>query len=447
MDLLNGFGQALGLAAIVGALITAAVLVALVFLGQAFFAGKKESGDGGAPRLLRRLLIALLMLAGQIFVLLLFGRLTDAPTDDPDGLGGLGILANATVAIPVGALTIALAQLGSAGWPRGKRVLHGVAALLTGLAALLGVSQIVRFRQYDRLPSPIVELTGSEHGGCARLASGQVACLGTNREGQRGHGYSPDANRPTLVRGLTDATRVYFGNKVACALRKQGPPVCWGGCTALRPRPDCLSPWVLPGGAGATSLAVTSAEIAGMRADGSTFGWPQPLPPELGRVRSLSSHDITFHPTICGIDASGIAVCFEVSDQGTVKSLRVYSQLGEVGAVAQVRPDEVCAVRKDSRLVCLQNQKSLRESPILDAEQLVAMPIEYHFWSCVTRKAAPIACWNGQDPPRGLEALAGAGELPFAFPPHLCKTQGDGVRCAALEPGRSDNRGSLLLYN
>jgi hypothetical protein len=272
MDLLNGIGQALGLAAIIGALITTAVLFAMMLLGRTFFAGKKESGGAGTPGSLRKLLRALLMCAGQIFLLLLFGRLTDTPTEDPEGLDALGILANATVAVPVWTLTGALAQLITAGWPRGKRIVYGAAVVLTGLAALGGVSQIYRFRQYDRLPSPIVELVGTSDGGCARLASGQVACLGRNREGQRGHGYSPDANRPTLVRGLHDATRVYFGDKVACALRQNGPPVCWGGCTELRPRPECLTPWLLPGGAGATTLAVTGAEIAGVRADGSTFG-------------------------------------------------------------------------------------------------------------------------------------------------------------------------------
>ena len=53
-------------------------------------------------------------------------------------------------------------------------------------------------------------------------------------------------------------------------------------------------------------VAVTGSEIAGMRDDGSTFGWPKPLPPELARVRSLKGFDIPLSQTLCGVDMNGL---------------------------------------------------------------------------------------------------------------------------------------------
>ena len=446
MELLNRFGHAMALAALVLSVMTAAVLFALLLAGRAFFFGKRESGAVSVRGSLRQLFLAILMCAGQTFLLLLFGRLIDWPTDNPAGLEFLGLFANATVAVPVGALAFTLARLLGAGWPQSRRVMYGIAALITVLAALAGAAQIYRFRQYDKLPSAIVELAGTSYNGCARLANGQVACFGLNQEGQRGHGYSPDADRPTLVRGLSDATRIYYGGTVACALRQHGPPVCWGGCETLHPRPSCLSPWPLHEGAGATMLAVISSEIAGMRADGSTFGWPHPLPPEFSRVRKISGHPILFDPAICSIDQDGIAACFLVPNKKPAKPVRRLLQLGEVTDVAQVKYDQICVVRKDGRLSCVNDQNVTRDSPISDVEQITVMLDGWDWWSCATRKDNALACWNGLAAPRTLAELAGPHDGVFAHSPQICAKKSDGIHCAIIGDAKMMPARSLLSF-
>lgn len=447
MNLIQGFGSALALSAIVGAILTAVVLFTLALLWRGFLSDRTSNASASSRGSLRSLLRALAMCVGQLFLLFLFGRLTDHRAEDPEGLDVVGILSNATVAVPAGALSFAIARLMSASWPRVRTGFYAVAALLTTLAALAGFSQILRFRQYDRLPSPIVELAGDVANGCARLQDGRVACIGSNREGQRGHGYSPDANRPTLVRGLDDAIALYGGESVFCALSRSGTTLCWGGCDTLQPRPRCLSPWPLPGGAGATALAVTGSEVAGLRADGSTFGWPRPLPPALSRVRMLRGTLLLIHQlAICGIDLSGVGLCFQVDAKGGFSELKVYAQLGEVRDIAQLARDQVCAIRKDGRLVCVGQSGKVEELTIDNAERLIPLTgWDWAWWSCAVRRGAPPACWNGTAM-RTLDELSSPADALFAWPPKLCARNHGVVRCAALDSNDAGAAANLLHY-
>jgi len=65
---------------------------------------------------------------------------------------------------------------------------------------------------------------------CALLSSGSVRCWGANEYGQLGNGTSGAQNvsTPVQVSGLDDATDVYVGLWMSCAVRANGTAECWG---------------------------------------------------------------------------------------------------------------------------------------------------------------------------------------------------------------------------
>jgi alpha-tubulin suppressor-like RCC1 family protein len=68
---------------------------------------------------------------------------------------------------------------------------------------------------------------GAEHT-CARLASGEVNCWGSNEHGQLGDGTTTDRTTPTRVVGLDDAIELSAHGYHTCARRGSGEVVCWG---------------------------------------------------------------------------------------------------------------------------------------------------------------------------------------------------------------------------
>ncbi len=70
--------------------------------------------------------------------------------------------------------------------------------------------------------------TGGDLFGCARLASGRVACWGANDNGELGDGDFAPTSTTVYVQGLTDAIWLAAGYAHACAVRATGAVVCWG---------------------------------------------------------------------------------------------------------------------------------------------------------------------------------------------------------------------------
>jgi alpha-tubulin suppressor-like RCC1 family protein len=69
---------------------------------------------------------------------------------------------------------------------------------------------------------------GSLHG-CALRATGEVACWGTNIDGQVGDGTSTLFHpTPVAVPGLVDAVEIALSSTHSCARRATGAVVCWG---------------------------------------------------------------------------------------------------------------------------------------------------------------------------------------------------------------------------
>ncbi len=74
--------------------------------------------------------------------------------------------------------------------------------------------------------------TGLNHS-CAVRATGQVACWGSNANGELGNGTMSSAViTPVLASGLTDAVEVVAGGTHTCARRAGGTVMCWGNNAA-----------------------------------------------------------------------------------------------------------------------------------------------------------------------------------------------------------------------
>jgi alpha-tubulin suppressor-like RCC1 family protein len=63
---------------------------------------------------------------------------------------------------------------------------------------------------------------------CALLRSGEVACRGSNEEGQLGNGEHAWSGDPVRVKGISDAVHIAAASNHVCAARKSGRVACWG---------------------------------------------------------------------------------------------------------------------------------------------------------------------------------------------------------------------------
>jgi alpha-tubulin suppressor-like RCC1 family protein len=76
--------------------------------------------------------------------------------------------------------------------------------------------------------SSIVAIAGGAANTCVLLATGRVACWGSNAHGQLGIGNTTRSSRFEVVSSLTDAVGLSVGSDFACAVRRTGQAVCWG---------------------------------------------------------------------------------------------------------------------------------------------------------------------------------------------------------------------------
>lgn len=74
---------------------------------------------------------------------------------------------------------------------------------------------------------------------CLLRPSGEVACLGANRNGQVGDGTTERRDAPVPVAGLPSASAVATSSWQSCAVARGGQLWCWGGDTSAdaEPRP------------------------------------------------------------------------------------------------------------------------------------------------------------------------------------------------------------------
>jgi alpha-tubulin suppressor-like RCC1 family protein len=122
---------------------------------------------------------------------------------------------------------------------------------------------------------------------CALLASGAVVCWGSDDFGQTGDGQTHPADdlQPAgLVSGLSDAVAVTAGTIFACALRRNGTVVCWGGGLAgvledgqpvamCGTSPCSLTPRPISGLSGVAAIDAGDEHVCALLATGDVYCW------------------------------------------------------------------------------------------------------------------------------------------------------------------------------
>lgn len=115
--------------------------------------------------------------------------------------------------------------------------------------------------------------------GCARLERGTVRCFGRNDRGQVGDGTTIERLVPAEVKGLSGVKQVAAGREFACALVDTGTVACWGGNDAgqlgdgtTHDRPTAAP---VPGVRDVVELSSGSLHTCARHRDGrvSCWGW------------------------------------------------------------------------------------------------------------------------------------------------------------------------------
>jgi alpha-tubulin suppressor-like RCC1 family protein len=78
------------------------------------------------------------------------------------------------------------------------------------------------------LPGMATSIAGYAFGGCALMADKTVYCWGRNENGQVGNGTNNQQTIPVAVTGLNDASAIAAGGMAACAIVTGGSVRCWG---------------------------------------------------------------------------------------------------------------------------------------------------------------------------------------------------------------------------
>lgn len=153
------------------------------------------------------------------------------------------------------------------------------------------------------IPGLVIEISagGSVNGpsavsACARVATGEVYCWGSNQQGQLGNGSGSSSPFPVLVSGLPIVAHVSVGSSHACGLAKGGALFCWGNNSAgqigngqsggiqLSPVPVNL---VVP----AASVSAGGTFTCAVDQSGKAFCWGTNISGKLGTGDTLN------HPT------------------------------------------------------------------------------------------------------------------------------------------------------
>lgn len=426
--LAQGFGEALAIAALVLVALTAVVAGVYVLLAgrlvRSARAATRPGADAGA--------------ALRMWVWALLASLTHAVAIGLTSEFGYGDGAVASKLVFAAVVPLAVLVAAAALAARRGRVWPVVPTL--ALCVYAGSLMLERWhlRTLDELPGSIVEIAACTHA-CARLSTGQVACVGANWQGQRGDGSRHGADAPTLVRGISDATAIFVADDLGCALRSGHPPTCWGGDRELpAPEPRGL-PWPVPHAAGAVALAVSEQQITWLDAAGELHGWPQP--PPLARARLLVGDDDFDGAWHCVLDEAGLACWPE--DPPAPRTVQRHA--GPAVALAVDADAEMaCTADEHGAVRCfdLDRDRPARELTVAGLQQLVAVDDDGTFCARADRL---VTCWRGTEPPRTLAGLDEFDEL-FAGAGRVCGVAG-GRRACVVPSSERDAHAELLEHD
>ncbi len=309
-------------------------------------------------------------------------------------------------------------------------------------AAALGVLCLVPHGSppMRALPAPIVEAAGGFLHACARLESGRIACLGVDSSGERGDGELEEWRHPSLVLGIDDAVGVRVASSVSCALRRNGPALCWGGMGVMPVR-EPREPWPLPGGDDALDLALSGAQILILTRSGDLRAWPHRLPEGLTAARSIAAAD-AIDDAFAALDRDGVLWAW-IQERDQIDALQRVPGLAAATQVAVHDGPEACVLLPDA-VECFDWDRATPTRRRLDlrADQLIALDDSYNSF-CVRALSGEVLCWESDQDPRPFAPLPRATQLRATYDA-LCDQSPGQLRCAFLKPDRDEPLAALL---
>ncbi len=163
----------------------------------------------------------------------------------------------------------------------------------------------------------VVELALGRDHTCARRSDGAVLCWGSNARGQLGIGQAgAGSRRPVMVRGLSDAKAIASGDEHTCALRNDGPMVCWGdnrdGQLGNAAQPMWTEPAPLRTIVDASVIAAGSRHTCALREGGKVICWGANASGQLGDG-TTEGHErassVVALPAVVALAAAGSSTC------------------------------------------------------------------------------------------------------------------------------------------
>ncbi|HEY0463984.1 MAG TPA: hypothetical protein VGC79_07235, partial [Polyangiaceae bacterium] len=316
------------------------------------------------------------------------------------------------------------------------------------------------------VPARATRFALSEHHGCA-IVDGKVECWGRASDGQLGDGTRYLHPAPAAVPGLTDVVSLSVANTAACALKRGGALVCWGGygdqgTAAFAPTEVATSePF--------TEVALTPAGSSALLCARGASGWQcrvgdtwRPLQgPERDsfamaglRVNRVASDGR------CAVGVKGQLYCSTCRACSPAQAkARLATIAGEfVGAAATVfdpvqQAELACALTKDAKVRCFQLMDAAFERPKSQAVPWVEPSIEAlnsivqleaagsvgsPVLACALSAAGAVSCWgSGESGQLGAPPIAhrSSAELVPGLPRVVQIGVGIAFACARAESG------------
>ncbi len=299
---------------------------------------------------------------------------------------------------------------------------------------------------------------GEMHACAIRNGGTQIACWGSDAEGQLGRGRRLDmSTTPSAVSGLDDVTSVFAGSGATCALRRNGSAVCWG-CLAWE-EPGCglgSTPTRLAAADDSTALDVGWHEWCALQESGSVTCWRSEITIVDGDVVIDNSNEPAPVPALsdatsiavgggtdCALRKNGSVVCWGdgangslgngTSDESTSTPVQV---TGITGATAVAAGGSNCALRQNGSVACWGSNSvgqlgdgtmDTRNTPVRVSGLTDAVQINVgEEFACALLETGSVSCWGF-----GNQGQLGDGSFAMSTAPVAVSGLSDTVQLSA----------------
>jgi hypothetical protein len=270
-----------------------------------------------------------------------------------------------------------------------------------------------------------IAVSVGDHVACALTSERAVQCWGDNSRGALGDGTRHDRPAPVVVPGLSNVQAIDAGVESVCVVMQDGGTVrCWGsaGDYQVSVPDDTLSPTVVPGVAGATSVIAEQYGDCALISDGTARCWgdraSEILPPSGDGLTGATAFDWSDD------GQQGAHSCVLHAD-GTVECRASSPFVGQLG--------NGTTKSNGNRLVTV---SGLHDAIAISANSL---------YTCAVRSIGTVVCWGGgsalgngttavRTKPVTVRGLTGSGAIPAPPPPPTWHSLAKRVRFPVYRP-------------